>query len=68
MAENVQFYSDMADEGHIGKAIGFYETDKGILHLYAPDAGHRSIPAADIDHAETLFWDFVNEVDGLNLS
>ena len=64
MAENVQFYSDMADEGHIGKAIGFYEADKGVVHLYAPVAGHRSVAAADIDHAESIFWAFVTEVNG----
>ena len=63
MVENVQFHSDMADEGHIGEAIGFYEADKSMVHLYAPSTGHRSVSAASAAEAERIFWDFVNEID-----
>ena len=62
MADNVQFHNDGAVEGHIGEAIGFYEADKGMVHLYAPGAGHRSIVAANAGDAERIFWDFVNEM------
>ena len=63
MTDNIQFHSDMADEGHIGEAIGFYEADKCMLHLYAPDAGHRSVPAANASEAKRIFWEFVHDVD-----
>ena len=42
MADNIEFRSDMADEGHIGEAIGLYKADKRIVHLSAPNAGNRS--------------------------
>ena len=60
---NVQFRNDGVVEGHIGEAVGFYEADKGIVHLYAPSVGHHNVPAANVDEAEKIFWDFVNEVD-----
>ena len=62
MVNNAQFHSDMADEGHIGEAIGFYEANKRVLHLYAPGCGHHRIPAANADEAERIFWDFVNGI------
>ena len=62
MINNVRFHSDMADEGHIGEAIGLYEADKRIVHLSAPNVGNRSVPAADVVDAERIFWDFVNEM------
>ena len=52
MADNIEFRSDMADEGHIGEAVGLYEADKRIVHLSAPN----------VADAERIFWDFVNEV------
>ena len=63
MADNIEFRSDMADEGHIGEAVGLYETDKGMVHLFAPGAGHRSVAVANAGEAERTFWNFVNEVD-----
>ena len=57
-----EFRSDMADEGHIGEAIGLYEADKRIVHLSAPNVGNRSVPTADVAEAERIFWNFVNEV------
>ncbi len=62
MADNIEFCSDMADEGHIGEAVGLYEADKRIVHLSAPNVGNRSVPAADVSDAERIFWDFVNEM------
>ena len=62
MAANIEFHSDMADEGHIGEVIGLYEADKRIVHLSTPNVGNRSVPAADVADAEGIFWDFVNEV------
>ena len=62
MADNIEFRSDMADEGHIGEAVGLYEADKRIVHLSAPNVGNRSVPAADVVDAERIFWDFVNEM------
>ena len=62
MADNIEFHSDMADEGHIGEAIGLYEADKRIVHLSAPNVGNQSVPAADVADAEQIFWNFVNEV------
>ena len=56
MADNIEFRSDMADEGHIGEAIGLYEADKRIVHLSAPNVGNRSVPAADVSDAERIFW------------
>ena len=44
MADNIEFRSDMADEGHIGEAVGLYEADKRIVHLSAPNVGNRSVP------------------------
>ena len=66
MADNIEFRSDMADEGHIGEAIGLYEANKRIVHLSAPNVGNRSVPAADVADAERIFWEFVNEVDDPN--
>ena len=66
MTNNVQFHSDMADEGHIGEAIGFFEVDKGMVHLYAPGVGHRSVAVANAGEAERIFWNFVDEVDDSN--
>ena len=60
---NVQFHNDGAVESRIGEAVGFYETDKGMVHLYAPSAGHRIVAATNVGEAEQIFWDFVNEVD-----
>ena len=71
MADNIEFRSDMADEGYIGETVGLYEADKRIVHLSAPNVGNRSVPADDVIDAERIFWDFVNEVDapnGRNLS
>ena len=62
MADNIEFHSDMADEGHIGEAVGLYEADKHIVHLSAPNVGNRSVPAADVSDAERIFWDFVNKM------
>ena len=62
MADNIEFRSDMADEGHIGEAIGLYEADKRIVHLSAPNVRNRSVPAADVVDADRIFWDFVNEM------
>jgi hypothetical protein len=62
MADNIEFRSDMADEGHIGEAVGLYEADKRIIHLSAPNVGNRSVPAADVADAERIFWDFVNKM------
>ena len=62
MADNIEFHSDMTDEGHIGEAIGLYEADKRIVHLSAPNVSNRSVPAADVVDAERIFWDFVNEM------
>ena len=66
MTDNIEFRSDMADEGHIGEAVGLYEADKGVVHLFAPGAGHRSVAAANADEAERIFCDFVKEVDDPN--
>ena len=63
MADNIEFRSDMADEGHIGEAIGFFEADKRMVHLFAPVIGHRTIAATNAVEAEQIFWDFVNEID-----
>ena len=62
MADNIEFHSDMADEGHIGEAVGLYEADKRIVHLSAPNVGNRSVAAANVVDAERIFWDFVNEM------
>ena len=62
MADNIEFRSAMADEGHIGEAVGLYEADKRIVHLSAPNVSNRSVPTADVADAERIFWNFVNEV------
>ena len=62
MADNIEFRSDMADEGHIDEAVGLYEADKRIVHLSVPNVGNRSVPAADVADAERIFWKFVNEM------
>ena len=45
MADNIEFRSDITDEGHIGEAVGLYEADKRVVHLSAPNVGNRSAPA-----------------------
>ena len=56
MADNIEFRSDMADEGYIGEAVGLHEADKRIVHLSAPNVGNRSVLASDVSDAERIFW------------
>ena len=65
MADNIEFRSDMADEGHIGEAIGLYEANKRIVHLSAPNVGNRSVPAAPLAGVFFSSWTEVErEVGG----
>jgi len=64
MSENIQFHSDTADELHAGKAVGFYESDKGILHLYSPATGHQRMVADNATKAQQMFHMFVEEISG----
>ncbi|MBO68714.1 MAG: hypothetical protein CL398_10430 [Acidiferrobacteraceae bacterium] len=62
MSNNIQFHSDTADELHAGEAVGFYESDKSILHVYSPATGHQRMVANDATQAEHMFQMFVAQI------